>query len=129
LEKLRGRYSFGRDEHLRKRREFKKVYAQGKSYANQFIVFYVFPNGLERRRMGVSVSKKVGSAVKRSRIKRLFREAYRLNKAKLIEGIDMVLIARKEVNNLGFQKVEDALMALFRKARILQAIEEGKKSG
>jgi ribonuclease P protein component len=129
LEKLRDRYNFGRDGHLRKRREFKKVYAQGKSYANQFIVFYVFPNGLERRRMGVSVSKKVGSAVERSRIKRLFREAYRLNKAKLIEGIDMVLIARKEANNLGFQKVEDALMALFRKARILQAIEEGGKSG
>jgi len=124
-----GRYSFGRDEHLRKRREFKKVYSQGKAYANRFAVFYVSPNGLERRRMGVSVSKKVGSAVKRSRIKRLFREVYRLNKDRLIEGIDMVLIARKEANDLGFQKAEDALMALFRRARILQAIEEGKKSG
>lgn len=120
------RYNFGKNEHLRKRLEFKKVYSRGKAYANRFAVLYVWPNGLERRRVGLSVGKKVGSAVKRNRVKRLFREVYRLNKTKLIEGIDMVLIAKKEALGLGFQQMEEALMNLFRKAKVL---EEAGRSG
>ena len=122
------RYTFKKTEHLKKRREFKRVYEEGKKYNNPFAVLYVMGEaglpahaGVERiNRISFVVSKKVGNAVKRNRVKRLFRESYRLNKEKLFRGRDMILIVRKNMVGLDFQQTEKVLLDLFKRAKILK---------
>ena len=65
-------------ESLKKNREFQVVYRQGTSYANRYLVMYVKENHLEKNRVGISVSKKVGNSIVRHRLTRLLRESYRL---------------------------------------------------
>lgn len=115
-----GKYSLEKSEHLRKALDFKRVYSQGKSCADHFIVLFVFPNELERNRIGLSVSKKIGKAVKRNRVKRLFREVYRLNKDKIIQGVDLIFLARKDATKLDFPKMERAILRLYKRARIIK---------
>lgn len=66
-------------ESLKKNRDFKTVYGNGKSRANKYLVMYVMKNGTEKNRIGISVSKKVGNSVVRHHLTRLIREIYRLN--------------------------------------------------
>ena len=65
-------------ESLKKNSYFQNVYKNGKSYANRFFVMYVLENDLDKNRLGISVSKKVGNSVIRHHVTRLVREAYRL---------------------------------------------------
>src|SRR3712207_8208848 len=68
---------------IRKNSEFRIVYKRGKSFSNKLLVLYVKRNGTNFNRLGISVSKKVGKSVIRSRVKRLIRESYRLNSSNL----------------------------------------------
>jgi len=115
-----GKYSLKKSEHLRKNSDFKKVYAKGKSCADHFVVLFVLRNDLEGNRIGLSVSKKIGKAVKRNRVKRLFREVYRLNKDKLIQGFDLIFLARKDAIKLDFHGMERSILRLYKRARILK---------
>ncbi|PRX31860.1 ribonuclease P protein component [Orenia metallireducens] len=108
------------DKKLKKTYEFKKVYKYGKSIADRYIVLYVLHNSSSERKVGYSVSKKIGKAVVRNRIKRVFREAYRHNKDKLITGIDIVLIARKPIVDTSYQQIDKSLNHLFKKAKIIK---------
>ena len=65
-------------ESLKRNSDFQRVYREGKSYANRYLVLYVLQNQTERNRLGISVSKKVGNSVVRHRMARLIRESYRL---------------------------------------------------
>ena len=66
---------------FKKNKDFRHVYDEGKSYANRILVMYAMTNGLEKNRLGISVSKKVGNSVIRHRLTRLIRESYRLNES------------------------------------------------
>ena len=66
-------------ESLKKNRDFRNVYTNGKSLANHYLVMYLLPNELNRNRLGISVSKKVGNSVVRHRLTRLIRESYRMS--------------------------------------------------
>jgi len=81
-------------EHLRRPADFEVVYATRVSVADNRVIVYGRPNGLELNRFGMSVSKKYGNAVHRNRIRRLYREAYRLTKSDLPSGMDLIVIPR-----------------------------------
>ena len=66
-------------ESLKSNRDFKTIYGKGKSFANKYLVMYVLENHLNKNRLGISVSKKVGNSVVRHHVTRLVRESYRLH--------------------------------------------------
>ena len=76
---------------LKENHEFRRLYHRGVSTAGKHVVIYCRRNKLGYNRLGLTVSAKLACAVKRNRIKRLFREAYRLNEDKFADGIDLVL--------------------------------------
>ena len=97
---------------LKKNRDFQKVFSNGKSYANRFLVMYVLENQTNQNRLGISVSKKVGNSVIRHRITRLIRESYRLQEEMFNSSLDIVVIARGAAREVGYKEIERALLHL-----------------
>ena len=104
---------------IRKNTEFRTVYRRGKSFSNQSLVLYIYRNGKDINRCGISVSKKVGKSVIRSRVKRLISESYRLNNEGLKIGYDLVFIARNPSNSKNYKEIESALKNLLKKAGLI----------
>ncbi len=96
---------FKREYRIRSGLDFRRAYARRCSAADGTIVVIGYENALGRPRLGLSVSRKVGGAVVRNRWKRLLREAFRLSRRHLPQGIDLVVIPR-----LGVEPRLDALL-------------------
>lgn len=114
-------------ESLKKNRDFQIVYKRGKSYANKYLVMYKKPNGLNKNRIGISVSKKVGNSVVRHRLTRLIRESYRLQESKMQCGYDIVVIVRASANGKSYGEMDSALIHLAKLHHIYNSME--KKNG
>jgi ribonuclease P protein component len=92
-----------RRRRLSRSAEFDRVYRQGRSKANRFLVLYAFPRedgAGEGPRLGLSVSRRVGGAVDRTRVKRVLREAFWQEAERLPDGSDYVVVARPEARGL-----------------------------
>ena len=113
--------SFGKEERLTKTHQFKRVYNQGKSVANNLVVLYVLKKSNDQqRRVGFSVSKKIGKAVVRNKVKRRLKEVYRRHKNRLISGIDLVVIARQGIDQATYEEIKESLLGIYNKAQVLQ---------
>lgn len=86
--------TFRKRHRLTRRREFEAVFAAKARASAGSITVYSKPNGLGHARLGLSVGRRVGSAVVRSRVKRLVREAFRLTRAELPGAYDLVVSVR-----------------------------------
>lgn len=115
---------YSHSESLKKNRDFQTVYRQGKSCANRYLVLYVRENGLNRNRVGVSVSKKVGNSVVRHHLTRLVRESYRLQEDRFNSGLDLVVVARVNAKGKSYWDIESALLHLSRLQGILKELSE-----
>lgn len=105
-------------ESLKKTKDFQNVYNKGKSFANSYLVMYVLDNGLDKNKIGISVSKKVGNSVVRHRLTRLIRESYRLSEEHFQSGYDIIVIARKSAKEKSYRDIESALVHLGRLHKI-----------
>ena len=81
-------------ESLKKNRDFLTVYRKGTSKADRYLVLYTLENGLQKNRIGISASKKVGNSVVRHTLTRRVREAYRLQEEDFRKGFDLVFVVR-----------------------------------
>ena len=107
-------------ESLKKNKDFQSVYRNGKSFANKCLVMYIIPNELNKNRLGISVSKKVGNSVVRHRVTRLIRESYRLHEAVFNSGLDIVIVARANAASVGYEEIENALLHLGKLHHIIK---------
>ena len=88
-------FAFRPAEHLRRPADFRRVYERRRSASDRWLIVYACPNGLPHLRLGLSVSRKVGKAHVRNRLRRLYREAFRLTRHEMPTGLDLVLIPRR----------------------------------
>lgn len=108
------RFRFPKAVRIRTKREFDRVYAGKCKAADGVLLLFASPNGLPHPRIGLSVSRKVGNAVVRNRIKRLLREAFRLSQAELPTGCDLVVIPL-DVGKASLPAYQTSLMKLSHK--------------
>ncbi len=102
--------------------DFKRVYKEGKSKANRYLIMYISNNDSlsDKNRLGISVSKKVGNSVVRHRVKRLIKESYRLNEDMFNSGLDIVVIARDNAKVACFGEMQSALLHLSKLLHVLK---------
>ena len=94
--------------------EFKNIYNKRISYANKDMIMYISKNGTDTKRLGVSVSHKVGNSIVRHRLARLIREAFRLSTNHIPDGYDYVVIARANLKDKGFAETKDSMIHLLK---------------
>lgn len=106
-------------ESLKKNRDFLAVYRRGTSKANKYLVMYVLENGLQKNRVGISASKKVGNSVVRHTLTRRVREAYRLQEESFRSGYDIVFVVRAAAAGCRQSDIEYSVHRLADRNKVL----------
>lgn len=107
---------------LKKNEDFRRIYRRKKSMANRLLIIYILETRNPYNRVGFTVSKKVGKSVTRNRVKRLLRESYRLNKEKILQGYDIIFVARDTASKASYKEIESAMLHLFRKMKLVRKL-------
>lgn len=110
-------------EILKDNKIFLRCFKKGNFVSCEYVTAYFIPNKSPYNRLGISVGKKQGNAVKRNRIKRIIRAAYRLNEEKIPIGYDIVFVGR---NNISEKKMQD--IEYFIKKRLIKKINDVNNS-
>jgi len=97
-------------------RDFARVRRRGRSASSPLLALYVLPTRTPELRVGFSVSKKVGKATTRNRVKRLMRESVRKQLPSIRRGLDLVLIARPAAAEVGYLEIDEAIRQALARA-------------
>ncbi len=101
---------------------FRRLYSTN-GQSSPLLVLYARKNRLNENRVGITVSKKLGGAVVRNRVRRRLREVYRLNEDRFLPGYDIVVVARSRAVDASFESLCAAYLHLAEKAGILRPRE------
>lgn len=111
---------------VKKNKEFQEAFKLGKSFANrQFVVYSLQRNDQTHFRIGLSVSKKLGNAVKRNQIKRYIRQAFHELDQELKPNYDFIIIARKPTAEMSFFEIKKSLMHVLKLSRVVKTHKHG----
>ena len=110
---------------LTRRAQYLAVYESGKAVADNFIVVKSLPNGQDATRVGLSITKEIGKATIRNRVKRLLKENVRLLDIK--DGWDIVFIARRSITKADYHQLTESAVKLLHRANLLQS--DAERSG
>lgn len=108
-----------KQQRIKKNTEFQRVFKKGKSFANRQFIVYMLKGDQEEFRLGLSVSKKVGNAVTRNRVKRYIRQAFLELKDDLLPNADYIIIARPQAAKLDFHESKKSLEHVLKIARAM----------
>jgi ribonuclease P protein component len=107
-----GKLGFPPALRIRRKKEFDLVFEQGRKTSAAGVMLVVARNGLDHARLGVIAAKKLGGSVGRNRTKRVFREAFRLNRGSLPQGVDIVVVPRPVKGGWTLERAVEALKAV-----------------
>lgn len=105
---------------LKKNYEFRKVLSKGKYYSGEFIEAFILKNEQKLNFLGIAINTKIGTAVERNRIKRLFRESYYSLEETLKDGQSVVFLWKKKqsIQNATYKNINEDMKIIFDKAKI-----------
>jgi len=106
--------TLGPHERIKKRNDFLSLYKKGKRYRGKYFNLVYFSNNLSFSRMAVVVSKKIGNAVKRNKIKRWMRSLFRRNKVLLKDTLDIIFVVKKEIQDATWEKIEEEYVSAIK---------------
>jgi len=109
------RFSFKKEDRILKRAEFHELTRFGRKLENDCLIAFIKSGRLNRPRLGITVTRKVGKAAQRNRVKRLIREYFRLNRQHFNQNWDINIIAKKKAVDLSSEKAVSFLQDLFEK--------------
>lgn len=104
---------------IKKNTDYQTVFKKGKQISGRGVILYYSKNSAQDTRVGIIVSKKVGNAVVRNRIKRIIREIFRLNWPDIKSGYDIIIITRKSIREKSFHDIEKTFIDIMRRAGLL----------
>ncbi len=107
---------------IQKREEFRFIYSKGAKYSSDSFSLYVLGKGYGKGRLGITVTKRVGKATARNRVKRIFREIFRKNKEKLGKNLDIIMHAKPDVLKRSYREIEGEFLLLL--DRLIQKDEK-----
>ncbi len=112
-------FKLRKSEIYRGKKDFNAVHNRGRAFTNHALILLIVNDERYNGKVGFAAGKKLGGAVVRNRVKRLMREAYRLNKNFLRRNCGMILVGRKFLVTAKFKDAEKAFLDLCRKAKLL----------
>jgi ribonuclease P protein component len=105
---------------LKLNRDFRRLYARGRSIASGYVVVYAMKNRLSYNRLGLTTGKTIGNAVRRNRARRLMRESYAHIEGIIEQGYDIVIVARSRIAGKACPQVQRDLEYAMRKSGLLK---------
>ncbi len=116
-----GQYSFPRAERLTRKSDFDFVFRRGEKFVGRYFICYLVRREEQGSKIGFAVSRKVGKAVVRNRIKRYIREMYRTHRGAFLTGVLLVIVARPACAGLDYSQCTGAIERLLRRGGVLDA--------
>ena len=104
---------------IKENRTFSYLYRRGKFISSDCLILYFKNNRFSNNRLGITVSKKVGKAVIRNRVRRRIKEAYREMEKMIPGSLDIVIVARSTAAEADYNKIRSALKYLYKKAGLI----------